>query len=277
MPFVENSHDRRPKGIAMKIALTDESSKKGERMRFSNKTAVVTAAAHGIGRATAVRLRDEGAKVFALDRDAAALATLDGVEAVALDLLDGAAIAALPDRIGPVDVLANIAGFVAAGSILDGSEEDWQLSFDLNVHAMHRMIRAFLPTMLDRGGGAIVNMSSIASSVKGIPNRYAYGASKAAVIGLTKAVAADFVARGIRCNAVCPGTVDTPSLRQRVADQAAAQGISVEDAHAAFVARQPMGRLGHEDEIAALITYLASDEAAFTTGAVHVIDGGWVN
>lgn len=246
-------------------------------MRFQNKTVIVTAAAHGIGRATALRLRDEGARVFALDRDAGALATMEGVEPVVLDLLDAQAIADLPARIGSVDVLANIAGFVAAGSILDGSDADWMLSFDLNVHAMHRMIRAFLPGMLERGGGAIVNMSSIASSVKGIPNRHAYGASKAAVIGLTKAVAADFVPRGIRCNAVCPGTVDTPSLRQRVADQAAAQGIRVEEAHAAFVARQPMGRLGQEDEIAALVCYLASDEAAFTTGAVHVIDGGWVN
>nr|WP_315381091.1 SDR family oxidoreductase [uncultured Sphingomonas sp.] len=246
-------------------------------MRFGNKTALVTAAGHGIGRATALRLRDEGAKVFALDRDAAALATLDGVEPVVLDLLDADAIAALPETIGRVDVLANIAGFVAAGSILDGTDADWMLSFDLNVHAMHRMIRAFLPGMLAKGGGAIVNMSSIASSVKGIPNRHAYGASKAAVIGLTKSVAADFVAKGIRCNAVCPGTVDTPSLRERVAEQAGQQGISVEEAHAAFVARQPMGRLGQEDEIAALICYLASDEASFTTGAVHVIDGGWVN
>ncbi|MET3724334.1 SDR family oxidoreductase [Sphingomonas trueperi] len=246
-------------------------------MRFGNKTALVTAAGHGIGRATALRLRDEGAKVFALDRDAAALATLDGIEPVVLDLLDADAIAALPETIGQVDVLANIAGFVAAGSILDGTDADWMLSFDLNVHAMHRMIRAFLPGMLAKGSGAIVNMSSIASSVKGIPNRHAYGASKAAVIGLTKSVAADFVAKGIRCNAVCPGTVDTPSLRQRVAEQAAQQGIAVEEAHAAFVARQPMGRLGQEDEIAALICYLASDEASFTTGAVHVIDGGWVN
>jgi 2-keto-3-deoxy-L-fuconate dehydrogenase len=246
-------------------------------MRFGNKTALVTAAGHGIGRATALRLRDEGAKVFALDRDGAALATLDGVEPLVLDLLDADAIAALPETVGQVDILANIAGFVAAGSILDGTDADWMLSFDLNVHAMHRMIRAFLPGMLAKGGGAIVNMSSIASSVKGIPNRHAYGASKAAVIGLTKSVAADFVAKGIRCNAVCPGTVDTPSLRQRVAEQAAQQGIAVEEAHAAFVARQPMGRLGQEDEIAALICYLASDEASFTTGAVHVIDGGWVN
>ena len=194
-----------------------------------------------------------------------------------MDLRDPAAIAALPDRIGAVDVLANIAGYVHAGTILDCDEGDWALSFDLSVHATYRLIRAFLPAMLERGGGSIINMSSIASSVKGIPNRFAYGASKAAVIGLTKAVAADHVAQGVRCNVVCPGTIDTPSLRQRVAEQADAGGVSLADATAAFVARQPMGRLGRDEEIAALFLYLASDEAAFTTGAVHVIDGGWVN
>ena len=246
-------------------------------MRLRDKVAVVTAAGQGIGRATAERFRDEGARVWALDPDAAALATIDGVETLVVDLLDPAAIAALPARIGTVDVLANIAGFVAAGDILSGSEADWGLSFDLNVHAMYRAIRAFLPGMLANGGGAIVNMASIASSVKGIPNRCAYGASKGAVVGLTKAVAADFVGRGIRCNCVCPGTVETPSLRQRIGEQAAAQGVTVAEADAAFVARQPMGRLGHAAEIAALFAYLASDEAAFTTGAVHVIDGGWSN
>jgi 2-keto-3-deoxy-L-fuconate dehydrogenase len=246
-------------------------------MRLAGKVAVVTAAAAGIGRATAERLRDEGARVWALDRDGAALADLRGVETVTVDLLDPDAVAALPQRIGTANVLANIAGFVAAGDVMTGSEADWALSFDLNVHAMYRMIRAFLPGMLAAGGGAIVNMASIASSVKGIPNRCAYGASKGAVVGLTKAVAADFVGRGIRCNCICPGTVDTPSLRQRVGEQAAAQGVSVADAEAAFRARQPMGRLGHADEIAALFAYLASDDAGFTTGAVHVIDGGWVN
>lgn len=246
-------------------------------MRLSSRTAIVTAAGAGIGRATAERLRDEGARVWALDRDAAALAEIEGVEAVTVDLLDPAAVAALPERIGTVDVLANIAGFVAAGDVLTGSEADWALSFDLNVHAMYRMIRAFLPGMVAQGRGAIVNMASIASSVKGIPNRCAYGASKGAVVGLTKAVAADFVGRGIRCNCICPGTVDTPSLRQRVAEQAAAGGVTVAEAEAAFVARQPMGRLGEAAEIAALFAYLASDEAGFTTGAVHVIDGGWVN
>ncbi|MBC3941754.1 SDR family oxidoreductase [Sphingomonas albertensis] len=246
-------------------------------MRLSGKTAVVTAAAQGIGRATAERFRDEGARVFALDRDGAALKAVEGVEHIVVDLLDPAAIAALPATTGPIDILANIAGFVAAGDILQGSDADWDLSFNLNVHAMHRMTRAFLPGMLDKGAGAIVNMSSIASSVKGIPNRHAYGASKAAVVGLTKAIAADFVGLGIRCNCVCPGTIETPSLRERIVSQAGTQGISVSEADAAFVARQPMGRLGRAEEIAALFLYLASDESSFTTGAVHVIDGGWVN
>lgn len=246
-------------------------------MRFEGKTVLVTAAAQGIGRAAAERLRDEGASVWAADRDADALAALTGVMPITVDLTDPAAIAALPARTGPVDALANIAGFVGAGTILECSDADWALSFDLNVHAMHHAIRAYLPAMLDRGHGSIVNMSSIASSVKGIPNRYAYGASKAAVIGLTKAVAADFAGRNVRCNCICPGTVETPSLRQRVTEQAAAQGVSVADADAAFVARQPMGRLGRAEEIAALVAYLMSDEASFTTGAVHVIDGGWVN
>jgi 2-keto-3-deoxy-L-fuconate dehydrogenase len=229
-------------------------------MRLSGKTAVVTAAAQGIGRATAERFRDEGARVFALDRDGDALQAIEGVERLVVDLLDASAIAALPATIGDIDILANVAGFVAAGDILQGSDDDWMLSFDLNVHAMHRMSRAFLPGMLARGGGAIVNMSSIASSVKGIPNRYAY-----------------FVGRGIRCNCVCPGTIETPSLRERIVSQAGTQGISVGEADAAFVARQPMGRLGRAEEIAALFLYLASDESSFTTGAVHVIDGGWVN
>ena len=229
-------------------------------MRLSGKTAVVTAAAQGIGRATAERFRDEGARVFALDRDGAALKAVEGVEHIVVDLLDSAAIAVLPATTGPIDILTNIAGFVAAGDILQGSDADWDLSFNLNVHAMHRMTRAFLPGMLDKGAGAIVNMSSIASSVKGIPNRYAYGASKAAVVGLTKAIAADFVGRGIRCNCVCPGTIETPSLRERIVLQAGSQGISVSEADAAFVARQPMGRLGRAEEIAALFVYLAGDE-----------------
>lgn len=246
-------------------------------MRFAGKTVLVTAAAQGIGRATAERLRDEGASVWAADRDRDALADIAEVTPITVDLTNPTAIAALPAQTGPLDALANIAGFVGAGNILECSDADWALSFDLNVHAMHHAIRAYLPAMLERGGGSIVNMSSIASSVKGIPNRYAYGASKAAVIGLTKAVAADFAGRNVRCNCICPGTVETPSLRQRVTEQAAAQGVSVDEADAAFVARQPMGRLGRAEEIAALVAYLVSDEASFTTGAVHVIDGGWVN
>lgn len=246
-------------------------------MRLKGKTAIVTAAGQGIGAAIATRFRDEGAQVFALDRDADALTAIRGVEALTIDLTDAAAIASLPDRIGPVDVLANIAGFVHAGSILECDEDAWQFSFDLNVHAMYRMARAFIPAMLEKGGGSIVNMSSIASSVKGIPNRFAYCATKAAVIGLTKSIAADFVGRGVRCNAICPGTVDSPSLRERMREQAQEQNLAFEDVEAAFIARQPMGRLGRAEEIAALALYLASDESAFTTGGVHVIDGGWVN
>lgn len=246
-------------------------------LRLTGKRAVVTAAGQGIGLAIAERFRDEGAEVVALDRDGDALARIGGVDTIAIDLTDADAVVAVARDLGTVDVLANIAGYVHAGTILDCEERDWQLSFDLNVHAMYRLSRGLLPAMLDAGGGSIVNMSSIASSVKGIPNRFAYGASKAAVIGLTKAIAADFVGRGIRCNAICPGTVESPSLKERMAAQADAQGTSFADAQAAFVARQPMGRLGRPEEIAALALYLASDESSFTTGAVHVIDGGWVN
>lgn len=240
--------------------------------RLEGKVAVITAAARGIGRATAQLYAAEGARVIATDRDLDALAGLDGCETRALDVTDAAAVSAFAGEIGGVDVLANIAGIVHAGTILDCTEEEWAQAVSINMTAMFRTIRAFLPGMLARGGGAIVNVSSIASSVKGIPNRFAYGATKAGVIGLTKAVAADFVGQGVRCNAICPGTIDTPSLQQRLhdtGDYAAAQ--------AAFIARQPMGRLGRAEEIAKLALYLASDDAAFTTGAVHVIDGGWVN
>ena len=240
--------------------------------RLNGKVALVTAAARGIGRATAERFAAEGARVIATDRDLDALVDVAGCETRALDVTDGAAVTALAAEIGRIDVLANVAGIVHAGTILDCTEEEWAQALAINMTAMYRTVRAFLPAMLAGGGGAIVNVSSIASSVKGIPNRFAYGTTKAGVIGLTKAVAADFVGQGIRCNAICPGTVDTPSLQQRLhdtGDYAAAQ--------AAFVARQPMGRLGNADEVAALALYLASDEAAFTTGAVHVIDGGWIN
>ncbi|MDR6787035.1 2-keto-3-deoxy-L-fuconate dehydrogenase [Sphingomonas sp. BE138] len=240
--------------------------------RLKGKVALVTAAANGIGRATAERYLAEGARVIATDIDMAALAGLDGCERHVLDVRNADQAAALVAEIGRIDVLANIAGIVHAGTILDLTDAEWEQAVAINMTGMIRTIRAVLPEMLAAGGGAIVNMSSIASSVKGIPNRFAYTATKAGVIGITKSVAADFVGQGIRCNAICPGTVDTPSLQQRLRDTG-----DYEAAQAAFVARQPMGRLGRADEIAALATYLASDEAGFTTGAVHVIDGGWVN
>jgi 2-keto-3-deoxy-L-fuconate dehydrogenase len=244
--------------------------------RLAGKTALITAAGQGIGLATAELFAREGARVIATDIRIDALKDKP-VEARQLDVLDGAAIKALAQELGPIDVLFNCAGYVHAGSILEASEEDWDFAFDLNAKAMYRMIRAFLPAMLEKGGGSIINMSSAASSIKGVPNRFVYGASKAAVIGLTKAIAADFVTRGVRCNAICPGTVHSPSLEQRIAEQAKAQGATVEAVHAAFVARQPMGRAGKPEEIAALALYLASDESGFTTGQAHVIDGGWSN
>jgi 2-keto-3-deoxy-L-fuconate dehydrogenase len=244
--------------------------------RLAGKTALITAAGQGIGFATAELFAREGARVIATDIRPDALASLP-VDARRLDVRDAQAIAALARELGAIDVLFNCAGFVHAGSILEATDEDWDAAFDLNAKAMYRMIRAFLPAMLDADGGSIINMSSAASSVKGVPNRCVYGASKAAVIGLTKSVAADFVTRGIRCNAICPGTVASPSLEARIAAQAGAQGTSVDAARAAFVARQPMGRVGKPEEIAALALYLASDESSFTTGQAHVIDGGWVN
>ncbi|TDV09282.1 SDR family oxidoreductase [Paraburkholderia caballeronis] len=244
--------------------------------RLAGKTALITAAGQGIGLATAELFASEGARVIATDIRIDGLAALP-VEARQLDVRDGVAIGALARELGTIDVLFNCAGFVHAGSILEASEDDWDFAFDLNVKAMYRTIRAFLPAMLEKGAGSIINMSSAASSVKGVPNRCVYGASKAAVIGLTKSVAADFVTRGIRCNAICPGTVASPSLAARIAEQARAQGTSVDEARAAFVARQPMGRVGSAAEIAALALYLASDESSFTTGQAHVIDGGWVN
>ncbi len=244
--------------------------------RLAGKTALVTAAAQGIGRACAERFAQEGARVIATDIRLDLLADVP-FESRALDVRDGAAIAALAESIGPVDVLLNCAGFVHAGSVLECKEDDWDFAFDLNVKSMYRTIRTFLPAMLERGGGSIVNLASAASSIKGVPNRFVYGTTKAAVIGLTKSVAADFVTRGIRCNAICPGTVASPSLAARIAEQAQAQGKSVAEVEAAFVARQPMGRIGRPEEIAALAAYLASDEAAFTTGQIHLIDGGWSN
>jgi 2-keto-3-deoxy-L-fuconate dehydrogenase len=240
--------------------------------RLAGKTALITGAGQGIGHASAALFAAEGARVIATDRIPRLLEDLAGCERHPLDVTDAEGIAALADEIGPVDILFNVVGYVHAGSILDCDEDAWETSLALNLTAMYRTARAFLPGMIAKGAGSIVNMSSIASSVKGIPNRFAYGATKAGVIGLTKAIAADFVAQGIRCNAICPGTIDTPSLQQRLHDTG-----DYDQARAAFIARQPMGRLGKAEEIAQLALYLASDESSFTTGAIHVIDGGWIN
>lgn len=248
-------------------------------MRLNNKTALITAAGQGIGRATALRFAAEGAQVIATDINTQSLAELadtPGITARRLDVLDTAAIEALAHEIGAVDILFNCAGYVANGSLLDGSDEDWELSLSLNVMAMMRLIRALLPAMLDNNGGSIINMASVASSLKGVPNRCAYGTTKAAVLGLTKSVAADYIGQGIRCNAICPGTVDSPSLRQRISEQAKRQGRNEDDVYAEFIARQPQGRLGSPEEIAALATYLAADESAYTTGTAQIIDGGWL-
>ena len=248
--------------------------------RLAGKTALLTAAGQGIGRATALAFLNEGARVIATDINKElldALAFQTGCEIARLDVRDAVAIQALAHRIGPVDVLFNAAGFVDAGTVLDCDDAAFDFSMDLNVRAMYRMTRAFLPGMLAKGSGSIINVASVASSIKGAPNRFIYGTTKAAVIGMTKAVAADFVAKGGRCNAICPGTVESPSLRERIAAQAQSSGQSLQQVEAAFVARQPIGRLGRTDEIAALAVYLASDESAFTTGTAQVIDGGWSN
>jgi 2-keto-3-deoxy-L-fuconate dehydrogenase len=242
--------------------------------RLAGKTAFITAAAAGIGRATALTFAREDAAVIATDVDAAGLEALrkeePRIQTARLDVLDAEQCAGIGARWPDINVLANVAGYVHHGTILDCSPEDWARSFDLNVNSMYRTIRSVLPHMLERGVGAIVNVSSVASSVKGIPNRSVYGATKAAVIGLTKSIAVDFVSKGIRCNAICPGTVDSPSLAGRMA----ATG-DLEAARKAFIARQPMQRLGKPEEVAALALYLVSDESAFTTGQIHVIDGGW--
>lgn len=237
--------------------------------RLEGKTAIITAAGQGIGRASAEAFLREGAQVIATDVAEDKLAGLDGAVTRRLDVRDPAAIAQAAGEIGAVDILFNCAGFVHHGSVLEASEEDWDFAFDLNVKAMFRTIRAFLPAMLENGGGSIINMSSVASSEKGIVNRCVYGASKAAVVGLTKSVAADYVGRGVRCNALAPGTVDTPSLGDRIN-----AFEDPEQARRDFIARQPMGRLGRADEIASLAVYLASDEAVFCTGRVWAIDGG---
>lgn len=239
--------------------------------RLKGKRAFVTAAAAGIGRASAIAFAREGATVIATDIDDKQLATLtkEGVAEVArLDARDSAAVAAMAKQVGTVDVLLNAAGFVHHGTVLECSDDDWDFSFDLNVKSMHRTLRAFLPGMLAAGHGSIINIASAAGVFKAAPNRYVYGATKAAVAGLTRAVAADFIAKGIRCNCICPGTIETPSMLGR----AAALGAGGREM---FVSRQPMGRLGTAEEIASLAVYLASDESAFTTGVAHIIDGGW--
>ena len=242
--------------------------------RLDGKTCLVTAAGQGIGRASALSMLAEGANVYATDVNETALEELaaDGLDTFKLDVMDPASIAQAVTHTGAVNILFNCAGFVANGTILDCDEGQWTFSNDLNVTAMYRMIRAYLPGMIAQGGGSIINMSSVASSIIAAPNRFVYGTTKAAVIGMTKSIAADFVTDGVRCNAICPGTVESPSLEQRLADTG-----DYTAARAAFVARQPMGRIGHACEIAALVVYLASDESTYTTGHAHVIDGGWAN
>ena len=253
--------------------------------RLQDKTAFVTAAGQGIGRATAEAFVREGARVIATDINEALLAALakaTGCETRLLDVTDANAVTAAAQAAGAVNILFNGAGYVHAGSILDCDEKAFEFSFNLNVRAMYRMTRAFLPAMLasfeaGQGGGSIINVASVAGSIKGAPNRFVYGATKAAVIGMTKSIAADFITRGVRCNAICPGTVESPSLRDRMAALAQSTGQTLEQAEAWFVARQPMGRVGSTAEIAALAVYLASDESGFTTGTAQVIDGGWSN
>lgn len=235
---------------------------------------MVTSAGQGIGRASAIALAREGAKVFATDIREELFMNISkehpGITGFKLNVLEQAAVDAALKRTGPIDILFNCSGFVHNGTVLDCEEKDWDFSFDLNVKAHYRMIKAYLPGMLAKGKGNVINMASVASSVKGAPNRFVYGASKAAVIGLTKALAIDFVSKGIRCNCICPGTVETPSLYDRMR----AQG-DVEKAKAAFIARQPMGRMAQPEEIAEMVVYLASEDTAFITGQALVIDGGW--
>ena len=242
---------------------------------LASKTAFVTAAGQGIGRATALAFAAAGARVIATDVDEAKVRQIasDRIHTAKLDVLHAADIAQAAVDAGPVDILFNCAGFVHQGTLLDATEAEWELAFDHNARSMFRTMKAFIPGMIDRGHGVIVNMSSVVSSVKGLASRFVYGATKAAVVGMTKSVAFDYVAKGIRCNCICPGTVHTPSLEERIAANAAAAG-SIDAARAAFVSRQPMGRLATPEEIAALVVYLASDAAQFITGQAVVIDGG---
>lgn len=252
--------------------------------RVAAKKIVVTAAGQGIGRESALALAREGGTVWATDINQSALDALAAqarsegltIHTAILDVRQRTAVQDFARTVGTIDVLFNCAGFVASGTILEATDADWDFSMDLNAKAMFRTIQAFLPGMLEQGHGSIINMSSLASSVKGVVNRFVYGTSKAAVVGLTKSVAADFVGRGIRCNAICPGTIESPSLHDRIEAQAKELGQSVEQVRAAFIARQPIGRVGRVEEIAALVVYLASDESGYTTGTTQVIDGGWV-
>jgi 2-dehydro-3-deoxy-L-fuconate 4-dehydrogenase len=243
--------------------------------RLKGKKALVTAAGQGIGRAIAEAFLAEGAEVIATDLDVAKVKGLKGADARKLDVRSTPEVEALAKAVGPIDVLVNCAGYVHQGTVLDCLESDWDFSFDLNVKSMHRTIRAFIPGMLEQGQGSIINISSVVSSVKAVPNRYVYGTTKAAVIGLTKAVAADYIKKGIRANAVCPGTIQSPSLDERIAALVKQTGKSEQQIRQDFVDRQPIGRLGTAAEIAALVVYLASDESAYTTGAVHMVDGGF--
>ena len=242
--------------------------------RLKNKRTLITAAGQGIGLSTALAFANEGAEVVTTDINPDTLNSLSNenprIETRLLDVTKPEEIQQAAEETGPIDVLFNCAGFVHHGTILDCEENDWEFSFNLNVRSMYRMIRSFLPAMLEAGGGNIINMSSVASSVMGLPNRFVYGASKAAVIGLTKSVAKDYIKQGIRCNAICPGTVESPSLQERIK----AQGGNLEEVRAAFIARQPIGRIGTPEEMAAIAVYLASDESAYTTGVAFSIDGG---
>jgi 2-keto-3-deoxy-L-fuconate dehydrogenase len=243
--------------------------------RLKGKIAVVTAAGAGIGQAIAQAFVSEGATVWATDINREALDAVPRAKRMKLDVLSDKQVMRFAEKVGNIDILVNAAGYVHQGTIFDCDDKAWDFSFDLNVKSMHRMTKALLPGMLGKGGGSIINISSGASSIKAAPNRYVYGATKAAVIGLTKALAVDFIAKGIRANAICPGTVQSPSLDERIAAVMRSSGKSEAEVRAMFVARQPMGRLGTAEEVAMLAVYLASDESAFTTGAVHMVDGGW--